>query len=74
MKRNTSSRYDQTPTQPFPFVEARWQFPLQYTKVSSKLPVNTLSNEMGKESWWIVLDQFLILSLHWKENHDGLQS
>ena len=72
MKRNTPSRYDQTPTQPFPFVEARWQFPLQYTKVSSKLPVNTLSKEMSRASWWIVLIQFLVLSLHWKENHNVL--
>ena len=39
MKRNMSSRYDQTSAQSFPFIEAVWQLPLQYIKVFSKLSV-----------------------------------
>jgi hypothetical protein len=39
MKRNMSSRYDQTSAQPIPFVEVVWKLPLQYIKVFSKLSV-----------------------------------
>ena len=61
MDQNMSSRYDRAPAQPLPFEEAVWQLPFQYIKVLIKPSVNTLSEEMSKASWWIVLVQILSL-------------
>lgn len=61
MHQHLSSRYDRTSAQPLPFGEAVWQLPLQYFNVFIKPSVNTLSKEMGKASWAIVLVQFLSL-------------
>lgn len=55
MNQNMSWRYDRASAQPRPFGEAVWQLPLQYIKVFIKPSVNTLSEEMSKASWWVVL-------------------
>lgn len=61
MDQNLSTRYDQASAQPLPFGEAVWQLPLQYIKIFIKPSMITLSEEMGKASWGIVLVQFLSL-------------
>jgi len=63
MDQNVSTRYDRPSAQPLPFGEAVWDLPVQYIKVFIKPSVNTLSQAMGKASWWIVLIQFLSLVL-----------
>ena len=59
MRQNLSTKYDPALVQPLPFWEAIWQLPLQYIKVLIKPSANTLSKEIGKASWGIVLAQFL---------------
>ena len=61
MDQNLFTRYDQASAQPLPFGEAVWQLPLQYIKIFIKPSMITLSEEMGKASWGIVLVQFLSL-------------
>jgi hypothetical protein len=59
MYKNLSSRGDQASAQSFQF--GNWQLPLQYINIFIKPSVNTLSEVMGKASWWLVLVQFLSL-------------
>jgi hypothetical protein len=61
MDQNVSSRYKSASAQPLPLGEALWQWPLQSINVFFKPSVTTLSQEMGKASWGIVLVQFLSL-------------
>ena len=61
MDQNLSTLDDRASAQPLPFGEAVWHLPVQYLNVFIKPSVNTLSEEMGKASWGIVLVQFLSL-------------
>ncbi len=61
MDQNVPSRYKRVSAQPLPLVEALWQLPLQYLNVFFKPSVTTLSQEMGKASWGIILVQLLSL-------------
>ena len=60
---NTSSEENESMIQPLPLGEALLQMPLQCCKVITRPSENTLSQEMGKASWPIVLVQLLVLVL-----------
>lgn len=59
MRQTVFTKDDPAVAQPLPLKEAIWQLPVQYVKVLSKPTAATLSEELAKASWGIVLVQLL---------------